>query len=90
MQFEPGVGNYAGTRKFRVISLYTELTPLIKSSHQTVSDHVLRAKTAMAALKNAGEQVTDSLFIAMVLMCLPETFKPFTIMTSQSEKKTDR
>ena len=43
--------HYAGTSKPRVISLYTELTSLIKSSHETVTNYVIRAETAAAALR---------------------------------------
>ena len=41
----------AGVGKPKVISLYTELTSLIKSSSVSVTYYVIRAETAAAALK---------------------------------------
>ena len=64
--------HYAGVGKPRVISLYTELTSLVKFSSETVSDYVMRAETAAVALKNCGENITDSLLIAMVLKGLQD------------------
>ena len=42
--------HYAGVKP-RVISLYMELTSMAKSSSETVTDYVIRAETAAAALK---------------------------------------
>ena len=45
--------HYAGTGKPRIISLYTELTSLVKQTNESVTDYIIRAETAAAALKNA-------------------------------------
>ena len=60
---------------------------LVKFSSETVTDYVFRAETAAAALKNCGENITDSLLIVMVLKGLPESFKPFVVVVTQSDSK---
>ena len=42
--------HYAGTGKPRIISLYTELTSLVKLEHETVTDYVIQAETEATAL----------------------------------------
>ena len=79
--------HYAGKGKPRIISLYTELTSLIKSANETVTDYVIRAETTAAALRNAEENVSDSLLIAMALKGLPESYKPFVVVVTQSDKQ---
>jgi len=80
-------GHYAGTGKPRIISLYTELTSLSMTPNETVTDYIIRAETATAALRNAGETVSDGLLIAMVLKGLPDIYKPFVVVVTQNDRQ---
>ena len=79
--------HYLSKGKPRVISLYTELTSLKKSADENVTDYMLRAETAATSLKSAGEQISDSLLIAMIIKGLPsEEYKPFSTVVTQKDK----
>ena len=80
--------HYLSKRKPRIIALYTELTSLKKNDNESVTDYVIRAETAATSLKTAGETISDSLLIAMVLKGLPLEFKPFSTVVTQ--KDTDQ
>lgn len=68
---------YAGKRKPRVISLYTELTFLQKGVNENVTHYIIRAETAITVPCNAGETLSDGLLTAMIFKSLPCVFKPF-------------
>ena len=76
---------YTGSSKPRVITLYNQLTTLMKGSSETVTDYMIRAEKAAAALNSADEHVSDALLISMVLKGLPDKYKPFLAIVTQSE-----
>ena len=50
-----------------------------------ITDYILQAEKASTALKLAGEEVSDSLLVAMSLKGLPNEYKPFVTIVTQSE-----
>jgi hypothetical protein len=75
---------YAGSSNLRVITLYNQLTTLTKGNSETVTDYMIHAERAMSALRSANEQVSDALLIAMVLKGLPDEYKAFVAVVTQS------
>ena len=68
-------------------SSHHELTTLQKGENECVTDYMLQAEASVAALKNAGEEVGDSLLIAMILKGLPPKFKAFNTVITQKDKQ---
>ena len=79
--------HYMLSGKPKVIVLYTELTTLQKGENECVTDYMLRAEASVAALKNAGEEVGDSLLIAMILKGLLPKFKALNTVITQKDKQ---
>ena len=75
--------HYLGSSKPRIISLYTTLTSMKLAGGENVTDYMIKAETASASLKSAGETISDSLLIAMVLKGLPQRFETFCTVTTQ-------
>ena len=79
--------HYVGEGKPRVIALYTELTSLKMSEDCGLTDYVLEAETAAMSVKSAGEEISDSLLVAMVLKGLPTQYNTFKTVVTQRERK---
>ena len=78
--------HYAGSGKPRIIVLYTILTSLQKSTNESVTDYMIRAEGAANSLKSAGEVISDSLLISMVLKGLPSEYKSFVVIITQLQR----
>ena len=78
--------HYRGKGKQRVIRLYTELTSLLMKQNESVTDYILRAENAATGLREAGEDISDGLLVAMVLKGLPPPFQSFVAVVTQSDR----
>ena len=72
--------HYMSSEKPRVIALYTELISLTKGCDEDLTKFILRAETVKAQLVRAGETISDSLLMAMILKGLPSEYKSFVTM----------
>ena len=79
--------HYLGTGKPRILTLYSELTSLKKGINENVTDYVIRAETGASSLKNAGETISDSLLITMVLKGLPSEYNTFAAIVTHGDEE---
>ncbi|XP_061738348.1 uncharacterized protein LOC133539959 [Nerophis ophidion] len=77
--------HYSGKSKPRIINLYTSLTKLRKVDRESTTDYIIRAENLITALRDAGETLSDSLIIAMILGGLPDAYKPLAVHVTQNE-----
>ena len=78
--------HYDSQEKPRVLTLYEELTTLTMASNESITDYIIRAERAATGLKNANENISDNLIIAMLLKGLPEFYRPFIVVHTQLDK----
>ena len=76
---------YIGSTKPRIISMYCELTSLKLSPNENVTEYLIRAENYVARLKEAGEIVSESLLIAMLVKGLPDNYRSFTTIVMQQD-----
>ncbi|CAB3996099.1 myosin heavy fast skeletal muscle [Paramuricea clavata] len=79
--------HYHGKGKPHIISPYTELTSLKKEENEPIVNYVIRAESFATALRNAEEDISDALLIAMVLKGLPREYDTFATVVAQREKQ---
>ena len=60
-----------------------ELTSLKMSEDCGLADYVIKAETATTSQKSAGEEISDSLLVAMALNGLPTQYNKFKTVVTQ-------
>ena len=72
-----------------IIALYHELTSLKKRENETFTDYFLCAEENAAALKTAGEVISNGLLIAMSLKGIHADYSTFsTVITQMKDELT--
>lgn len=73
---------HAGKRKHRILSLAS----LQRAKDESVADYVIKAETAITALRGACQTLDDDLLVDMVLKELPESYQPFAIQFANTNE----
>ena len=77
--------HYAGKGQPRIVSLYTEFSSLQKTSAESATDYLLKGERLANSLLTAGETLSDSLIVAMLLKGLPAEYNAFVAVVTQNE-----
>ena len=73
--------HYIGTGKSRVITLYTEMTALSKTTKVSLTDYIIRAETIANFSSSSGENISDAFLKRLI------SFKTYTILVTQRDKQ---
>ena len=71
-----------------VVSLVGQLAKLRLGSEEDLDDYFVRSQELMTRLSEAGEAITDTLFNALVINGLPDSFEHFVVQESFQPAKT--
>ena len=75
-----------GASKPHILTLYTNLCNL-KLVSTDLTEYISRAERLATSLKSAGEALSDSFLIAMMMKGLPESFNNCITVVTQSSKE---
>ena len=78
--------HYRGSGKPRILTMYTNLCNLKYPYGEDLTEYISGAERLASNLKAAGETISDSLLVAMVMKGLPSTFDSFIVFVTQSAK----
>ena len=78
--------HYRGSGKPRILTMYTNLCNLKYPYGEDLTEYISGAERLASNLKAAGETISDSILVAMVMKGLPSTFDSFIVFVTQSAK----
>lgn len=55
------------------------------ADNETVTDYMIRAENIIAALRDAGENMSDGLLVVTILNGLPDSFRALAVHVTQNE-----
>jgi transposase InsO family protein len=82
------VQHFKSSERPRIHATMTKLTSIRMAQGETITDYLTRAEDLQMDLKEVGEEVSDSMFVAMVLKGLPHEYDAIITLLNYGEKKT--
>ena len=81
---------YSNVEKPTVVSLVRQISRLQLDENEKLSEYFIRAQELMSRLTEAGENISETLFNALVINGLPEKYEHFILQESFNPKKPSR
>jgi hypothetical protein len=82
-------GHFKSTERPRILSLMERLTCLKLDDNEEAGEYVVRAEELVCDLKEAGENVSDSMLFTIVLKVLSSTYETFMTVQNMSKDAID-
>ena len=79
---------YRSTERPRIQKTLTKLTSLRMKSEEVLADYFCRAEELQLDLREAGENVSDTMFIAMIMQGLPQEYETVATLLNHGEQKS--
>ena len=79
---------YRSTERPRIQKTLTKLTSLRMKSEEALADYFCRAEELQLDLREAGENVSDTMFIAMIMQGLPQEYETVATLLNHGEPKS--
>lgn len=79
---------YKSSERPRIHATMAKLTSIQMTSGESISDYLTRAEDLQMDLTDVGEQISESLFVAMILKGLTRDYDAIVTLLTHGEKKS--